>query len=65
MNAFAFQLGSGIEVRFPVPELDVQGPESDAKIVIQTPRANLWQSSTLYGQADRLILCIVFGNQLR
>lgn len=32
MNAFVFKLGSGIELRFPVPELDAQGPELDAKI---------------------------------
>lgn len=32
MNAFVFKLGSGIELPFPVPELDAQGPESDAKI---------------------------------
>jgi len=31
-NAFVFKLGSGIEMRFPVPELDAQGPELDAKI---------------------------------
>ena len=32
MNAFVFKLGSEIEVRFPVPELDAQAPELDAKI---------------------------------
>jgi len=32
INAFVFKLGSRIELRFPVLELDAQGPELDAKI---------------------------------
>ena len=31
MNTFIFKLGSGIEVRFPVLELNAQGPELDTK----------------------------------
>jgi hypothetical protein len=31
INAFVFKLGSGIEVRFPVSELNAQGPESAVK----------------------------------
>ncbi len=52
MNAFVFKLGSGIEVRFPVSELNAQGPESVAKTSLPSWAPMLLVMSKASGTAE-------------
>lgn len=51
-ECFAFKLGSGIEVRFRVPELTAQGPESDAKTSLPSWAPMLLVMSKASGTAE-------------